>query len=82
MIKSGFLEDYKNTNFGALFTTNFSWHFHESLDNLKENEIMVIFHTGEKYSLKPEAVHFLKIAAEQYGFVPAKLEEREQVDKS
>jgi hypothetical protein len=78
LIKFGFLKNYKNTNFGALFTTNFSWHFHENLDNLKKNEVMAIFHTGGNYSLNPKTIHFLKIAAEQYGFVPAKLEERQQ----
>jgi len=75
--KYGFLNNYKNTNFGALFTTNFSWHFHESLDGMQENEVMAIFHSGNKYSLNPKTINFLDIVSKQYGFVPPKLEEQQ-----
>jgi hypothetical protein len=78
LVRSGFLENSTKTNFGALFITNFSWHFHTSLDNLKENEVVAHFHTGGRYSLNPKSIHLLHIATKQYGFVPAKLEERKQ----
>lgn len=76
--RSGFLEKYKQTNFGALLITNFSWHFHDKLVRDK-NEVMAIFHAGGKYSLKPETIlQYLKLSAEQYGFVPPKLEEMKE----
>lgn len=78
--KYGFLQSYKGTSFGALFVTNFSWHFHENLDKLKENEVMAIFHSGGKYSLNPKTINLLRIAGEQYGFVPPKMEERTQAE--
>lgn len=70
-----FHEVYKQTSCGALFITNFSWHFHKELDSLKENEVIAYFHVGGKYSLRPETVSLLKTASEQYGFVPAKFDE-------
>lgn len=76
--RSGFLENSKDTNFGTLFITNFSWHFHEKLDDLKENEVVAHFHTGGRYSLNPKTIRLLDVAAKQYGFVPAKLEERQK----
>lgn len=73
--KYNFLEYYKNTQFGALFVTNFSWHFHSKIPP-KRNEVLSLFHMGNKYSLKPETIlNYLKLASEQYGYVPAKLEE-------
>src|SRR4030042_2306879 len=73
LVKYDFLKNYQNTNFGALFLTNFSWHFHKEIENHMENEVAVLFHAGNKYSLNPETIRFLKLAVEQYGFVPPKL---------
>lgn len=73
--KVNFYQDYKDTNYSVLFITNFSWHFHEKLPPAS-NEAVAFFHTGNKFSLKPETIlSYLKPAADQYGFVPAKLEE-------
>jgi hypothetical protein len=68
--KYGFLntDDYKRC--GALFITNFSWHFHSDIPP-DENELLAHFHLGGKYSLKPETVlNFLELASKQYGYVP------------
>lgn len=75
--KYGFYKDkkYKETNYGALIITNFSWHYHQDLSQLKENELITYFHINGKYSLKPETVALLKSGAEQYGFVPPRLDE-------
>ena len=73
--KYGFLDtdDYKRC--GALFITNFSWHFHSDIPP-EENEVVVHFHLGGKYSLKQETIlNFLDLAAKQYGFVPAQQHE-------
>lgn len=73
--RANFYEDYKKTQYGALFITNFSWHFHSTLPT-KKSEVVVYFHTGGKFSLKPKTIlQYLKLASEQYGFVPAKAEE-------
>lgn len=73
--QANFYEDYKKTQYGALFITNFSWYFHSTLPT-KKSEVMVYFHTGGKFSLKPETIlQYLKLASEQYGFIPLKAEE-------
>ncbi len=77
--KYGFYEEQKQTNYGAIFITNFSWHYHEKLDSSKENEVVAYFHGGGKYSLKPETIALLREACKQYGVVPPKLEERNEL---
>lgn len=79
--KFGFYEKYKNTNYGALFMTNFSWHFFSDLNKTKRNEVVSYWHIGGRYSINPECISLLKIASEQYGFVPPRLEEIEQFGK-
>lgn len=80
--RANFYENYKKTQYGALLITNFSYHFHSKLPN-KKSEVVAYFHTGGKFSLKPETVlQYLKLASEQYGFVPAKAEEFQQIDSN
>lgn len=76
--KYGFfkIDEYKHC--GALFVTNFSWHFHSKLPPEK-NELLIHFQVGGKHSLKPETIQYLKLASEQYGYVPAMLDELEEV---
>lgn len=69
-----FYDNYKDTNYGALFITNFSWHFHQVLPS-DENEVVMYFHTGGKYSIKKETLDYLDLATRQYGSVPSRLDE-------
>lgn len=78
---ANFYEDYKETQWGGLIVTNFSWHFHPHVPE-KENETIVYFHSGSKFSLNPETVRFLDEASKQYGFVPPKVEELEHLKTS
>lgn len=74
--KYGFPTDYKGTNLGALVITNFSWHFHDNLDNLAKNESQIIFRLDGQYALSTETIKLLDIATKQYGFVPSNLDEK------
>lgn len=73
--KFGFHTKYKTSNYGALFMTNFSWYLHEDISSMKKGEVISYFHTGGRFSIAPEAISLLKIASEQYGYVPARLED-------
>lgn len=73
---------FHGTQYAGLFLTNFSWHFENEMPKelRKHNEVMAYFHVGGPFSLKSETIlSFLKPAAEQYGFVPPKEEEFEEV---
>lgn len=78
--KYGFFtsEEYKQC--GALFVTNFSWHFHQEIPPDK-NEVLTHFSLGNKFSLKQETINYLMIAAEQYGHVPNLLDEFKKENK-
>ena len=69
--KYGFYNKPEYKRCGALFVTNFSWHFHYDIPPA-ENEMVIHWHTGDHYSLKPDTIlQYLDLAAKQYGFVPA-----------
>lgn len=78
--KYGFFtsEEYKQC--GALFVTNFSWHFHQEIPPDK-NEVLTHFSLDNKFSLKQETINYLMIAAEQYGHVPNLLDEFKKENK-
>lgn len=65
-------EEYKQC--GALFITNFSWHFHQEVPPDK-NELLAHFSVGNKFSLKQETINYLMTSIEQYGYVPNLLNE-------
>ena len=67
----GFLDKQEYKRCAVLMITNFSWHFHHNVPP-EHNELVTHFHQGGKYSLKSDTVlHYLDLAAKQYGFVPA-----------
>lgn len=69
--KYGFLNMPEYKRCGALFITNFSWHFHFDVPP-EQNELLTHFHLNGKYSLKPETIlQYIDLAAKQYGYVPA-----------
>ena len=73
---------FAGTQFAGLFLTNFSWHF-ETNTPRGQNEVMVYFHTGGPFSLKTETViQYIDLAAKQYGFVPVKEEEFDDINKT
>ena len=74
--KIDYFNTYKKTHVGAIFITNFPWHFESDVED-KQNEVVVYFHTNGTFSVDGRILGLLKLASEQYGHVPAKLEERE-----
>lgn len=74
-----FFDMNKTTNYGAMFITNFSWHFHDKVP-LKENEVVVYSHISSKFSIDQEILNLLSLACRQYGSVPARLEEFDGVE--
>jgi hypothetical protein len=73
-----FFGNDNKTQYGALIITNFSWHFHSKVPQ-RENEVVTYFHVGKKFSLKQETIKFLIEGTKQYGFVPERLEELEDL---
>ena len=77
--KYGFFkaEEYKDC--GAVFVTNFSWHFHQEIAPDK-NEVLDYFTIGQKFSLKRETIDYLVASAQQYGNLPNLLHELQEKD--
>lgn len=73
--KYNFFEFINSDSLSALFVTNFSWYFHENLENMGENETVSFWSGGGKYSLATETISLLDTALKQHGFVPSRLEE-------
>ena len=74
----GFFKLNKYKRCGALFITNFSWHFHHELPPEK-NELLIHFLINREYSLKSGTIQYLKLASEQHGYVPAMLDELKEI---
>lgn len=86
--RSGITSDpQESRKFSSLFVTNFSWHFHDDIPqdvtlagNIREREVLAIVPKTSDKPLQVRSFELLRLACRQYGFVPARLEERFESD--
>ncbi len=73
----GFFDKQDRKNYSALFITNFSWHFHSDLSEIRNrsSEALSFFTANGPFSLKMQTLQLLQASAEQYGSIPPRSDE-------